>query len=224
LVYAGKTHYVRLNSTDPLVWFSVFQQQEYQLSLPFEPRVIVDAGAYIGLSAIYLAARYPNARVLAVEPDPENFALLAANTQAYPAITPVHAALWGEDVEVAVERQPGEDWACTVAPRAASGQSPRPFPRVPAMTLESLMAQFEVAKLDLLKVDVEGAEKEIFARPFPWAALVGAIAIELHDRLRPACAATVRRATQGFHHCDISAMTALILNPQWSGNCEQRLS
>jgi FkbM family methyltransferase len=216
--YAGRTHYVRLNSTDPLVWFSVFHQQDYRLSLPFEPRVIVDAGAYIGLSSVYLAVRYPTARVFAVEPDPDNFALLSTNTQSYPAIRPIHAALWSEDTRVSVQRQPGEDWGCTVTPCATAGQIPSSPQQVSAMTLESLTSRFHITDVDLLKVDVEGAEKEIFARPFPWSDRIGAIAIEVHDRLHPGCSAVLDAATQGFERSEVSPMTSLLVNPRWCIN------
>lgn len=45
---------------------------------------IIDAGANIGLTSVYLANRFPNARILALEVDQQNFELLAENARPYP--------------------------------------------------------------------------------------------------------------------------------------------
>lgn len=61
----------------------------YATRLHQSPRVIVDAGANIGLTAVYFANQFPAARILALEPESSNYALLCKNTAAYP-----QAALW----------------------------------------------------------------------------------------------------------------------------------
>jgi hypothetical protein len=57
-----------LNTTDHLVWYSVFLLQDYGVALRFTPRVIIDAGAYSGLYKGYLADKYPDATIIAPSP------------------------------------------------------------------------------------------------------------------------------------------------------------
>ena len=61
------------------------------------PRVVVDAGANIGLSTVFFANKFPQAKIVAIEPEPSNFAMLRDNVAPYPNVTPVQAALWKED-------------------------------------------------------------------------------------------------------------------------------
>ncbi len=216
LPHRGRKHYLRLNSTDPLVWFSVFIQEDYGASLPFEPRVIVDAGAYTGLSAIYFANRYPEAEIIALEPDPENYRLLTRNVGAFNRILPVHAALWFEDTELALYRRPEGHWASSIhAVGLGSGRSKSDLP-IPAMRIQTLMSRFAVAEIDVLKVDIEGAEKEVFEHSSAWINRIGAIFIETHDRIKTGCSEAVTAATPGFARTPTSPMTELLINPACS--------
>jgi FkbM family methyltransferase len=61
------------------------------------PPVIIDAGANVGLCAVFYANRFPDARIIAIEPEPSNYEMLKKNTAPYPNITTVHAALWKEN-------------------------------------------------------------------------------------------------------------------------------
>lgn len=212
--YRGRKHYLRLNSTDPLVWFSVFLQEDYGAALPFEPRVILDAGAYTGLSAIYFAEKYPAAEVIAVEPDPENFRLLTKNVGSYGRIHPVHAALWFEDAELTLQSRPEGHWASSVhSVGRGSGSAVADRP-IPAVRVETLMSRFAVPEIDVLKVDIEGAEKEVFEHSAAWIDRVGAIFIETHDRFKAGCSEAVATATPGFRCEPTSPMTLLLINPR----------
>jgi len=69
--------------------------------------------------------------------------------------------------------------------------------RVRAVTMETLMKENGISTIDFLKVDIEGAEKEVFQN-CTWIKNVRVIAIELHDRLRPDCLSTVQSAAVDF--------------------------
>lgn len=207
LRYSGHRHWLRLGSTDPLVWYSVFHQQDYGAALPFEPATIIDAGAYTGLSAIYLANRYPGARILAIEPDPSNYRLLLRNIRPYPAITPVNAALWHEDTRLQFHFRPEGHWASSVLP-GDSGETVE----VEGIGMRTALGMLGTDTVDLLKIDVEGAEKEIMAHAAPWIGRVGAIFIELHDRLQPGCTDALEAVTAGFERNAAAPMTELLIN------------
>jgi hypothetical protein len=60
------------------------------------------------------------------------------------------------------------------------------------------MRDYDLEKIDLLKVDVEGSEREIFANAEPWIESVGAICMELHDRFKAGCSRSFFKAVDDF--------------------------
>jgi FkbM family methyltransferase len=188
--------YLRIDTSDFCAYRDVliFRTKSYDPSIPdFAPNIIVDIGAHIGMASILFALKYPTARIIAVEPEASNFAALIRNTAPYKTITPIRAALWREDGEV------------TLGPSAAhpkgafqiveNGQQ-----RVRALTITTLMHEVGIDGIDLLKIDIEGAEIEVF-ESCTWLTKVQVIAIELHDRVRAGCSSIVKRAARDLH-CD----------------------
>src|SRR5450755_1360246 len=94
--------HVRVGTSDAWLYLQILLRGQYALDLPFTPRTIVDVGANIGLTSVYYARRYPQARVISVEAEASNFAILCRNVARYPNIVPVHAALWNRDGFVGV--------------------------------------------------------------------------------------------------------------------------
>jgi FkbM family methyltransferase len=195
LTPAGARHpvTVRLGTSDISTYREVFLQHAYALELRTPPRVVVDAGANIGLTSVYFALRYPDARILAIEPEASNETLLAANAAPYPTITAVRGALWNADLPIDVVDPGLGKWGFRT--RAANGHSGA---QVPGMTIDTLMRTHGVDYIDVLKVDIEGAEREVFADPSAWIDRVGVIIVELHDRFRTGCSRAFYRATGGF--------------------------
>jgi hypothetical protein len=68
---------------------------------------------------------------------------------------------------------------------------------VPAFTVDSLLSQMGWADVDVLKVDIEGAEREVFESA-SWMYRVRACMVELHDHLQPGCLAAFERAVTSF--------------------------
>jgi FkbM family methyltransferase len=158
--------------------------------------VIIDAGANIGLTSIFFANEYPNARIIAIEPEASNFEMLQKNTAPYRNVEIINAALWGENRELNIfDPQEGHTAFRTKSESPAGAAGPK---KVQGVTLDRLMLELGIDFVDLLKIDIEGAELEVFADPERWIDRVGIIAIELHERLRPGCEASVNRATKDF--------------------------
>lgn len=201
---------IRPHQSDRFTFRHVVLGRGYELPYAVEPKVIVDAGANIGLASVWFANRYPNARILALEPDPENHRLLCANVAAHPNVTPLLMALSDRDGPV-VLRDPG------LGPDAYRIDHPPTRPGHPAPTgdvgtpvgtvdtagtveglsLVSLLDRFGVAEVDVLKLDIEGSEVEVFASAQEWAPRVDVIAVELHDRFRPGCSRAFYDAIDG---------------------------
>src|SRR4051812_34993872 len=128
----------------------VFVAREYDFELQHEPAVIVDAGAHIGCASLWLARRYPNAKIIAIEPDRENFELLERNVDSYPNILALHGALWGRSGNLALIDPGHGSWGYRVTENGASKGM------IPAVTIDDLLAKFDLFRIDLLKIDIEG--------------------------------------------------------------------
>jgi FkbM family methyltransferase len=140
--------------------------------------LIVDAGANIGASAIWFAYTFPAARVVALEPEPANFALLAANTQGA-NVEPLRAALAARSGRVSLV-DPGEGaWGFRTA---AVGDAAPSSADVPAVTIGDLYAAKDCAPF-IVKIDIEGGETDVFSAATDWVAQTPVIVIELHDWL-----------------------------------------
>lgn len=191
----GIAHPVQLRprTTDVQLFEQIICREEYRLDIDLRPKVIVDAGANIGLTSVYYANRYPEARIFAIEPEASNFAMLKRNTAPYPTIVPIQGALWRESVALELSNPDAASWAFQTREAAAASAT-----AMPGMTVDELMAQHGIDFIDLLKVDIEGAEKEVFERAHDWIDRVGAIAVELHDRFKPGCSESVFAATRDF--------------------------
>jgi FkbM family methyltransferase len=186
--------HLRLRTSDVPLFLQVILLSQYEWKLPKRPSVIVDAGANIGLASIFFANRYPGAKIISIEPAPSNLKLLCKNMAQYPNNAIVAGALWKENSRVTIVDPGGGEWGFQVEEdRPADGN-------VMALTLDRLMDQFGIDYVDLLKVDIEGAEKEVFESSSQWIDRVGAIAIELHDEIKIGCSHAFREATRAFGH------------------------
>jgi FkbM family methyltransferase len=197
--------FLRLNSSDFCAYRDVLVMRSKPY-LPveehFNPETIVDVGAHIGMASILFTKRYPRAKVIAMEPQPANFAALTKNTAVYPNIVPVKAALWKEDGEVMLGKS-------TAHPKGAFQIVESGGEKVRAMKMETLMSETGIKTIDLLKMDIESAEKKVFEN-CGWLKDVGIVAIELHDRLEPGCREMTETAAQGFRHYERGEVTFFV--------------
>jgi FkbM family methyltransferase len=189
-----KPVYLRMRTSDISIYYDVLICGQYAIDLPFSPKIIVDAGANIGMASLSFATKYPLARIIAIEPESSNFEILARNVRAYPNILPIQAALWNRDGEIGVNR-PGS----FENPLDKLGFVVREAQGVPvrAITVRTLMREMGIQFIDILKVDIEGSEKEVF-ETCDWMDAVNCLMIEFHDRFRPGSSAAVAAATDGF--------------------------
>jgi FkbM family methyltransferase len=185
--------HLRVGASDGTIFEQIFVERQYDLDFGRRPATIVDAGANIGLASVFYANKFPEAKIIAIEPDADNFRMLEMNTAPYSHVTPVKAAVWNVDGQMGID-DPG--WG-TAGFRISEISHIRG--EVPAITIETVMKEHAIDYIDLLKIDVEGAEKEIFESDARWIDKVGVIVIELHDRFKAGCSRSVYLATQDFH-------------------------
>jgi FkbM family methyltransferase len=188
-----------MGTSDRVVLKQVFLDQEYA-PVAHIPRVntIVDCGANIGLTSMYLLECYPNARLLAIEADARNAEICRRNLRPHgDHASVVTAAIWSRGnwystVPLILDHTfgDGREWATTVkeAPSHVA-------PDVPGIGLQAVCDR--VGDIDLLKVDIEGCEAVMFATNHEkWLPRVRNMAIELHGR---ECSEIFFRCTRRLH-------------------------
>jgi FkbM family methyltransferase len=130
----------------------IFIDKVYEISTEENSPYIIDCGANIGLSVIYLKSRYPNSTIIAFEPDKNNFSLLQHNTQNLAGIQLENKAVWNAD-EKLIFTMDG-----TQSSSLIKGELPSlPSQEVSAIRLKNLIDR----EVFFLKMDIEGAEYRV---------------------------------------------------------------
>jgi len=194
---------VRPETTDPPTFAQVFVRREYDIELPLEPRFIIDAGGNVGYTAVWFANRYPAAKIVVIEPDAANCKLLRENTASYPQVELIQAGVWPRagHLIIVTHDQTGRflgEWGFRVEESdEPAGETIR------AVTLGEILRGSGQPAIDVLKLDVEGAEKEIFSASCDdWLPRTNVLMVELHDRFRPGASDAFFSVVnmQDFHH------------------------
>lgn len=163
--------FVRVGTDDVLTVVNNAIREEYgQFADSFAPNVIVDAGAYIGDTSAYFLSRFPESRVIALEPNDDSFSLASRNLLPYgDRVFILKTALW---TEVTTVRFEGVQTGAAIGSQGIE---------VPTETITSLMTRFDLNFIDLLKLDIEGAESQVIpAGVGTWLDKVGTICLETH--------------------------------------------
>jgi FkbM family methyltransferase len=179
--------YARPRTSDLEAFHTIFGRRQQAVDLGFDPRLIVDLGANVGYASVDFALRYPEARVVAVEPEPSNVELLRRNVAGLP-VDVVEAAVWPRAAELELEETEIGHLGFRVREVSSSDHG------VSTVTIPMLMERQGWAQIDLLKIDIEGAELELLSEEAGWLERVRAISIEFHDTFRPGCSVTGQAA------------------------------
>lgn len=190
---------LRIPSSDVEVYKQVFMRNEYEFKVNREPKFIVDAGANIGLASIYFANRFPSAKIIAIEPEGNNFRLLRENCSAYPNIITLKCALWGCNTRLHISNPESAYWGFIMAQQSADS-SLSDGSEVQGVTMDEIFSKFDIDRLDIAKIDIEGAEKEVFDGTHDWIEKTDALIVELHECFKHGCNRSFYNATNGFEN------------------------
>jgi FkbM family methyltransferase len=200
---------LREGSTDLCIFDEVLYAQVYacvQQHVP-ECKTIIDVGANIGLATLYFSSIYPDAKILSVEPVASNFSLLQMNTAALKRQKRseiINAAVWSHDGELSLgsSRPGGHDLYQFV-------EDPTKPQKVQALSMQSIYQRSGFQEVDLLKVDVEGAEVQLLQGDLSWLDHVNAMAVEFHGNSR--LESNFDQIMQDFRIIDASSHTTLAI-------------
>ncbi len=181
---------VRGGTSDREAFVQVFARADYDVPYPGRPRLIIDAGANVGYASVKFANLYPNAQILAVEPSAENCAVLERNVAAYPNIRMIRGGVWPWSERLTIDNPESKPWSFRVRPAAANEDS------FEGLSVQELLASTGCSTIDILKIDIEGTEMDLFADRAcdQWLARTNMLFVETHDRLRPGCEAALAAA------------------------------
>lgn len=174
----GETFYFRDKLEFEAVYNEIFQDKSYQITIDNNNPVIIDAGAHIGLATIFFHIQYPKAKFICVEPDPLNVEVLKKNLQVHDItnVQIVEAGLSGKTGEVDFWRD--ESWSVfsSIKPGGWLGERNGKSIRISTITLAEVVKE----RIDLLKMDVEGAELEVLEAGEQKLAMVDNLLLEYH--------------------------------------------
>lgn len=172
--------FYRYNTSDQGIFYQIFLLEEYSClnDLP-EPKLIVDAGANVGFSSIYFLNKYPNARIIAVEPDDDNFKLCQKNLSFYSErVKLIKSGIWSHQTGLIVCNDNNNESAIQVK-ECKSGEKAD----INAIDIDNLLKNSGFTSIDLLKMDIEGSEAVVFShKDAQWLTKVKNVAIELHGK------------------------------------------
>lgn len=170
---------VRANSSDATVLSETFLGRHHLPPIPLaDVRSALDLGANIGLTIAHLAALCPAVHIVGVELDPDNVTLARKNVEPWQdRCEVVEAAVWCTDEPLRYHIAQGAECGAVVSP---SGER-----RARGLSLNSLLDQLGWDRVDFVKMDIEGAEREVLRRNTAWAHRVHSIKVEAHGDYSP---------------------------------------
>lgn len=181
--------WLRAGTSDVAVFHQVIMGRELEQLRTANPAAVIDAGANIGLAALAFANWWPHARVLCMEVDADNLRQLERNVAPYSNVTVLPAGLWSRKAQLAIVNRDAPSWAFAVTEMDGGA--------IPALGVLDVMQHAGLARIGLLKLDVEGAEVEVLHSADQWLQHVDILCVELHDRYRTGCREALDAALLG---------------------------
>lgn len=207
----ARTIYFRPYSTDILLLINLFcrtmneEEREYKIDLHIlgeTSQNIVDAGANIGLFTVLYKKIFPDATFICIEPDKNNFELLRLNVQDLSNVILLRGGVWEKDSFLKIIDRGTGEWGfaveeCSEDESICEGYS-----------VESVMKKAKFNRIDIFKMDIEGAEDDIFSADYQnWITKVDCFIIEPHDRIKPGVEKKIMEIMSNYRY-------------QYTKNCE----
>lgn len=171
--------YLRKNTSDLILFEEILICGEYNLNFPrnLNARTIIDAGANIGLSSLYFKKRFPSSKIISIEPNEENFQILQMNIAKYKDIQAIKAGIWYKHCKLKITDEKANKWGFMIEESGSDYG-------IDAYTINDIVNENKLNRIDILKIDIEGSEKVIFNGDYnAWLSITKVLIIETHDRM-----------------------------------------
>jgi FkbM family methyltransferase len=180
VIHRGQTFIFHPRSIDPVTYLEVYTDEQYRLSQRLSGGNVVDVGANIGLFTLWAAKHYHAKHIVAVEMDYHNSDCVKAvvlKNKLAKVVTVINQAFYSKSAFVAENNQSTSLNSCHRIDENGIGA-------IPTITLAQIIALFHGAKIDILKMDIEGSEKHLLTKGNAelLKQYVKAIIIEVHPQ------------------------------------------
>jgi FkbM family methyltransferase len=157
--------YYRTSTSDMILIYEILLKSgysaEYWLPKEIEPEVILDIGGNIGITSIYLTNKFPNAKIFTFEPLPQNFELLKMNTKHYKNIKIFNVGLGSKDGSFDIFMSSDSENFGGASLNATLEVDNKNKVTCKVRNASDMLNELGITKVDLLKIDTEGAEYDI---------------------------------------------------------------
>jgi FkbM family methyltransferase len=191
--------YLRSNQSDIPIFKQVFLDQQYHTSFIKIPKVdrILDIGANIGMASLFFNDAYKNAQIIAIEPEQNNFKQLVKNTEKEAKIECLNLAIWGKNEKLNITNSNAKSDGFILTNSSLSSKD-----EIEGITITQLLKNKNWDYVDVVKIDIEGAEKSVFAldSDLTWLNSTKVLIIELHDNFIPECTKTFFSAIEKLNY------------------------
>jgi FkbM family methyltransferase len=149
---------------------NVIREEYGKVTPTTPPKWMIDAGAYTGDTTAYFLSRFPDLKVVALEPNPPSFEMAKLNLSHYGE----RAILLNKGLYITdgVASFSGDSTGASIGEKGFE---------IDCTTILSLLDQYSIPHLDILKMDIEGAEEAIFGlNPEKWLSRIDLLIVEIH--------------------------------------------
>lgn len=205
----------RYPSSDLGILFQVLGKKEYQPVIDILKKKrnstaeirIIDAGANVGYATLFFKAHFPNAKILSIEVDDNNFTQIQRNFNLnnFTSLIPIKKALWKRRANLEIKRDFRDKTECSYYVEEVDSHT-----NLEGYSLHDFMKDQGWDFIDVLKIDIEGSERYLFESDELADSLLsktGLLAIEIHDEfnIRPSIYKHLtRNGFQYFAHGDLT--------------------
>jgi FkbM family methyltransferase len=166
LIWNDKKVYYRSSTSDMTLIYEILLQSKYKSEyfIPKEinPKIIFDIGGNIGITSIYLASIFPDAKIYTFEPLPDNFEILTKNIQKYDNIEAFNIGLGSKNGNFKVYlSDDSENFGGVSFYPDPIGNKAESYVLCEVKNINDIIKNFNIESIDLIKIDTEGAEYDI---------------------------------------------------------------
>ena len=145
---------------------------------------IIDAGSNVGLTSVYLTKYFSNSNFITIEPDSSNFESMSFNLKnnGITNTIKIKGGLWSKNANLKLvsDFRDKSDWSIRVEETCEEAD-------LKAFSIQYLIEENNFATIEILKIDIEGSEKEVFTSPnsdVSFLSITKCVAIEIHDEFQ----------------------------------------
>lgn len=200
LPFLGRTIYFRKKTKDKQTFKEIFNQNIYDVKLPIIPNLIVDAGSNTGFASLFFKLKYPEAEIISLEIETDNVKMIRKNLKNFKGIEIIQKGLFNKKAFFRIE-DPYHATNSFVIKEVTQNENYH----IESITIDEILTSTKAETIDLLKIDIEGTEKELFEKNYEnWLPRVKIIMIETHDRMIPNCSYSVMKS---LYECNFMLYT-----------------